>query len=46
MPHRASVLSGEGLDNRLGDRVKVLVEREVAAVEIAHLGGRFNFPKG
>jgi hypothetical protein len=35
--HRASVLSGERLDDRLGDRVGVLVEREVAAVEIAHL---------
>src|SRR2546426_990185 len=39
-PHRASVLSGERLDDRLGDRVGVLVEREVAAVEIAHLGLR------
>src|SRR5438093_6562146 len=34
------VLSGECLDNRLGDRVGVLVEHEVAAVEIAQLGHR------
>src|SRR4029077_8487786 len=33
--HRASVLAGERLDDRLGDRVGVLVEREVPAVEIA-----------
>ena len=39
---RASVLSGERLDDRLGDRVGVLVKHEVAAVEIAQLGGRHN----
>src|SRR5439155_18517180 len=33
-PHRASVLSGERLDDRIGDRVGVLVKHEVAAVEI------------
>jgi len=37
-PHRAPVLSGERLDDRLGYRVSVRVEREVAGVEIAHHG--------
>src|SRR6516225_3570664 len=39
-PHRASALSGERFDHRLGDRVGVLVEREVAGVEIAQVGRR------
>src|SRR5271156_5279695 len=38
--HRVSVLSGERLDDCLGDRVDILLEDEMAAVEIAHLGGR------
>src|SRR5260370_6030998 len=41
-PHRASVLLGERLDDRVGDRVGVLVKHEVAAVEIAQFGGRHN----
>ena len=41
-PHRASVLSGERLDDHLGDRVAVLVEHEVTAVEILQVGCRHN----
>ena len=37
-----SCLYGERLDDRLGDRVGIPVERELAAVEIAHLGRRHN----
>ena len=40
--HRASFLSRERLDDRFGDRVGVLVEHEVAAVEIAQVGRRHN----
>ena len=39
-PHRASVLSVERLDDHLGDRVGVLVEHEVTAVEILQVGRR------
>src|SRR6267142_659316 len=38
----ASVLSRERLDDRVGDRLDVLVKHEVAAVVIAQLGGRQN----
>ena len=38
--HRASVLSGERLDDRFGDRVGVLVEHEMAAVEVTQVGRR------
>jgi hypothetical protein len=41
-PHRASVLSVERLDDHLGDRVGVLVEHEVTAVEILQVGRRHN----
>src|SRR5467141_2950065 len=36
-PSPCSALSGERLDDRLGESVGVLVEREVPAIEIAHL---------
>jgi hypothetical protein len=36
--HRASALSAERLDDRLGNRVGVLIERKVAGVEIVQVG--------